>query len=119
MSDPVDSSATNDASTTPRGPLILIDGSSWLYRAYHVLPPLTNAAGEPTGAIYGMTKAALDSLTATLACELAPTVRVNAIAPGVVPTERSAAALESAAGESRPCAARSGGEALRQPLSLS
>ncbi|WP_353110754.1 DNA polymerase I [Salinisphaera dokdonensis] len=42
-------------SNTPRGPLILIDGSSWLYRAYHVLPPLTNAAGEPTGAIYGMT----------------------------------------------------------------
>jgi len=43
----------NDAS--PQGPLILIDGSSWLYRAFHVLPPLTNAAGEPTGAIYGMT----------------------------------------------------------------
>lgn len=39
----------------PRGPLILIDGSSWLYRAFHVLPPLTNSAGEPTGAIYGMT----------------------------------------------------------------
>ncbi|MDA3922593.1 MAG: DNA polymerase I [Salinisphaera sp.] len=41
--------------SNPRGPLILIDGSSWLYRAYHVLPPLTNAQGEPTGAIYGMT----------------------------------------------------------------
>jgi len=40
---------------TPKGPLILIDGSSWLYRAYHVLPPLTNASNEPTGAIYGMT----------------------------------------------------------------
>ncbi|MGN8199338.1 DNA polymerase I [Salinisphaera sp. RV14] len=38
-----------------RGPLILIDGSSWLYRAFHVLPPLTNAEGQPTGAIYGMT----------------------------------------------------------------
>lgn len=36
-------------------PLILIDGSSWLFRAYHVLPPLTNNVGEPTGAIYGMT----------------------------------------------------------------
>ena len=35
--------------------LILIDGSSWLYRAFHALPPLTNAQGEPTGAIYGMT----------------------------------------------------------------
>ncbi len=34
--------------------LILVDGSSYLYRAYHALPPLTNAAGEPTGAIYGV-----------------------------------------------------------------
>jgi DNA polymerase I len=35
-------------------PLILIDGSSWLFRAFHALPPLTNAQGEPTGAIYGL-----------------------------------------------------------------
>lgn len=35
-------------------PLILVDGSSYLYRAYHALPPLMNAAGEPTGAIYGV-----------------------------------------------------------------
>ncbi len=35
-------------------PLILIDGSSWLYRAFHALPPLTNPKGEPTGAVYGM-----------------------------------------------------------------
>lgn len=35
-------------------PLILVDGSSYLYRAYHALPPLTNSAGEPTGAIYGV-----------------------------------------------------------------
>lgn len=35
-------------------PLILIDGSSYLYRAYHALPPLTNSQGEPTGAIYGV-----------------------------------------------------------------
>src|SRR5690625_3067352 len=42
-----------DAENT--GPLILIDGSSWLFRAYHVLPPLTNDEGLPTGAIYGMT----------------------------------------------------------------
>ncbi|MDG2107120.1 MAG: DNA polymerase I [Woeseiaceae bacterium] len=34
--------------------LVLIDGSSYLYRAYHALPPLTNAAGEPTGALYGV-----------------------------------------------------------------
>lgn len=39
----------------PNAPLILIDGSSWLYRAFHALPPLTNSQGEPTGAIYGMT----------------------------------------------------------------
>ena len=36
-------------------PLILVDGSSWLYRAYHALPPLNAPDGMPTGAIYGMT----------------------------------------------------------------
>ena len=35
-------------------PLLLVDGSSYLYRAFHALPPLTNAQGEPTGAIYGV-----------------------------------------------------------------
>ncbi len=35
-------------------PLILVDGSSYLFRAFHAMPPLTNAAGEPTGAIYGV-----------------------------------------------------------------
>ncbi|WP_435102681.1 DNA polymerase I [Arhodomonas sp. AD133] len=35
-------------------PLILVDGSSYLYRAYHALPPLSTSAGEPTGAIYGV-----------------------------------------------------------------
>ncbi|EGT83270.1 DNA polymerase I [Haemophilus quentini] len=35
-------------------PLVLIDGSSYLYRAFHAFPPLTNAAGEPTGAMYGV-----------------------------------------------------------------
>lgn len=34
--------------------LLLIDGSSYLYRAFHALPDLRNAAGEPTGAIYGV-----------------------------------------------------------------
>ncbi len=38
----------------PQNPLILVDGSSYLYRAYHAFPPLTNAAGEPTGAMYGV-----------------------------------------------------------------
>jgi DNA polymerase I len=33
--------------------LVVIDGSSFLYRAFHALPPLTNAEGEPTGAIHG------------------------------------------------------------------
>ncbi len=35
--------------------LILVDGSSFLYRAFHALPPLNNSKGEPTGAILGVT----------------------------------------------------------------
>src|SRR5580698_2765722 len=35
-------------------PLILVDGSSYLYRAFHALPPLTNSKGVPTGAVYGV-----------------------------------------------------------------
>lgn len=38
----------------PENPLILVDGSSYLYRAYHAFPPLTNSVGEPTGAMYGV-----------------------------------------------------------------
>ena len=38
--------------TAPK--LVLIDGSSYLYRAFHALPPLTNAHGEPTGAVLGV-----------------------------------------------------------------
>jgi DNA polymerase-1 len=34
--------------------LILVDGSSFLFRAYHAVPPLTNPNGEPTNAIYGV-----------------------------------------------------------------
>ncbi len=34
--------------------LLLVDGSSYLYRAFHAMPGLRNGAGEPTGAIYGM-----------------------------------------------------------------
>ncbi|WP_435928408.1 DNA polymerase I [Dryocola sp. BD613] len=37
-----------------QNPLILVDGSSYLYRAYHAFPPLTNSRGEPTGAMYGV-----------------------------------------------------------------
>jgi DNA polymerase-1 len=35
-------------------PFILVDGSSYLYRAYHAMPPLTNADGQATGAVYGV-----------------------------------------------------------------
>lgn len=35
-------------------PLVLVDGSSYLYRAFHAFPPLTNSQGEPTGAMYGV-----------------------------------------------------------------
>lgn len=35
-------------------PLILVDGSSYLYRAYHAFPPLTTRSGEPVGALYGV-----------------------------------------------------------------
>ncbi|WP_410680828.1 DNA polymerase I [Avibacterium paragallinarum] len=35
-------------------PLVLVDGSSYLYRAFHAFPPLTNSIGEPTGAMYGV-----------------------------------------------------------------
>ncbi len=37
-----------------RKPLVLVDGSSYLFRAYHALPPLTTSAGDATGAIYGV-----------------------------------------------------------------
>ena len=34
--------------------LLFVDGSSYLYRAYHAAPNFTNSDGEPTGAIYGV-----------------------------------------------------------------
>ena len=34
--------------------LLLVDGSSYLYRAFHALPELRNSRGEPTGAVYGV-----------------------------------------------------------------
>tara|TARA_A100001015_G_scaffold268985_1_gene320277 strand:- start:14 stop:1057 length:1044 start_codon:yes stop_codon:yes gene_type:complete len=37
-----------------KAPLILVDGSSYLYRAFHALPPLTNSKGMPTGAVKGV-----------------------------------------------------------------
>lgn len=38
----------------PANPFILVDGSSYLFRAYHALPPLNTSKGQPTGAIYGV-----------------------------------------------------------------
>src|SRR5215467_4684859 len=35
-------------------PLVLVDGSSYLYRAFHALPPLSTAAGQPTNAVLGV-----------------------------------------------------------------
>jgi DNA polymerase-1 len=52
--------------------LLLVDGSSYLYRAFHALPDLRNAEGEPTGAIYGfinmLRRLRLDYPAAYLAC---------------------------------------------------
>ncbi len=45
-----------------REKLVLIDGSSYLFRAFHALPPLSNAQGEPTGALFGV----VNMLRATL-----------------------------------------------------
>ncbi|HEX4619358.1 MAG TPA: DNA polymerase I, partial [Steroidobacteraceae bacterium] len=39
---------------TPSPDLVLVDGSSYVYRAFHALPPLSNARGEPTGAVLGV-----------------------------------------------------------------
>jgi len=49
----------SSATTEPRSeasdrPFILVDGSAYLYRAFHAMPPLTNSTGQPTGAIYGV-----------------------------------------------------------------
>ena len=41
-------------STSPASPTVLVDGSSYLFRAYHALPPLINSKGHPTGAIKGV-----------------------------------------------------------------
>lgn len=41
-------------SEIPANPFVLVDGSSYLFRAYHALPPLTNSEGQPTGAMYGV-----------------------------------------------------------------
>ena len=51
---PVAESNSTSPSNTANGPLILVDGSSYLFRAFHAMPPLTAPDGEPTGVIYGV-----------------------------------------------------------------
>ncbi len=49
--------SNTDPATTPvipNNPFILVDGSSYLFRAFHGMPPLTNSKGQDTGAIYGV-----------------------------------------------------------------
>ena len=42
------------SSNKAKPPIILVDGSSYLFRAFHAMPPLTNSKGRPTGAVYGV-----------------------------------------------------------------
>ena len=58
--------------------LVLVDGSSYLYRAYHALPKLTSSRGEPTGAIHGV----LNMLNKLAAEEDTPHLVVVFDAPG-------------------------------------
>ncbi|MCW1382185.1 DNA polymerase I [Novosphingobium sp. KCTC 2891] len=44
-----------DSPATPHRHLYLVDGSAYIFRAYHRLPPLTNPRGVPVGAVYGYT----------------------------------------------------------------
>lgn len=59
--------------STTRRRLVLVDGSSYLYRAFHAMPSLTNSKGQPTGAAYGMTNM-LKRLEADKAPELAAVI---------------------------------------------
>jgi len=58
--------------------LVLVDGSSYLYRAFHALPPLANSRGEPTGAVLGV----LNMLTKLLKEHDPPLIGVVFDAPG-------------------------------------
>ncbi len=58
--------------------LLLVDGSSYLYRAFHALPPLTNSRGEPTGAVLGV----LNMLNKLIKEELPDRIAVVFDAPG-------------------------------------
>jgi DNA polymerase I len=58
--------------------LILVDGSGYLYRAFHALPPLTNTRGEPTGAVLGV----LNMLNKMIKEEVPDRIAVVFDAPG-------------------------------------
>jgi DNA polymerase I len=58
--------------------LILVDGSGYLYRAFHALPPLSNSKGEPTGAVLGV----LNMLTKMIKEESPDRIAVVFDAPG-------------------------------------
>jgi DNA polymerase-1 len=58
--------------------LILVDGSSYLYRAFHALPPLSNSKGEPTGAVLGV----LNMLNKMIKEEVPARIAVVFDAPG-------------------------------------
>ncbi|MGB0712539.1 MAG: DNA polymerase I [Gammaproteobacteria bacterium] len=53
--DPNLNSAADPGPTEQRAPFVLVDGSSYLFRAFHALPELTNSKGLQTGAIHGVT----------------------------------------------------------------
>ena len=55
----------------PHPDLVLVDGSSYLYRAFHALPPLTNSRGEPTGAVLGVINMLLKFMRETAPARIA------------------------------------------------
>ena len=59
------------AITTSPPDLVLVDGSSYLYRAFHALPPLTNSKGEPTGAVLGVVNMLLKLMRETAPARMA------------------------------------------------
>jgi DNA polymerase-1 len=50
-----DPTLDSNPATAATPPFVLVDGSSYLYRAFHAMPALNNSRGEPTGATYGVT----------------------------------------------------------------
>ena len=57
--------------STPTRHVYLVDGSGFIFRAYHALPPLTRADGTPTGAVLGFTNMLLKLLQETDADHIA------------------------------------------------